>query len=179
LRVCGSSCPLTVAQGSTLKVQDRAKFKATVQDLKDYEVYREVMESAMIRMQNEMDTIEKENQVCRWRPSTSRSSAPSVSLTLSLYLSLSLSLSLPPVPSLLLSQGMKESQKQLEKDLRKVKRSMAPSLPVTSLPSPSPLAQSAEQVPEGPRDCAQIQKRFIEKIGSDRRTGLFVSDSRP
>jgi hypothetical protein len=157
-----SSCPLTVAQGSTLKVQDRAKFKATVQDLKDYEVYREVMESAMIRMQNEMDTIEKENQVCRWRPSTSSSSAPSLSLSL-----------LFSLPSLSGNERVSKTTRKRFAKSQEVDGSLPP------CPSPSPLAQSAEQVPEGPRDCAQIQKRFIEKIGSDRRTGLFVSDSRP
>lgn len=33
------------------------------QELKDYDVYREVMEAAMSRMQNEIDKYDKENMV--------------------------------------------------------------------------------------------------------------------
>lgn len=48
-------------EGSMLKAEDRAKYKKALQDLKDYEVYREVMESAMTRMQQEMEKIEQES----------------------------------------------------------------------------------------------------------------------
>jgi hypothetical protein len=44
-----------------LKAEDRARYKKALQDLKDYEVYREVMESAMTRMQQEMEKIEQES----------------------------------------------------------------------------------------------------------------------
>ena len=49
------------AVGSTLKAKDRERFKKALQELKDYEVYREVMEAAMSRMQNEIDKLEGEN----------------------------------------------------------------------------------------------------------------------
>ena len=47
-----------VKEGQTLKAKDRERFKKALQELKDYEVYREVMEAAMSRMQNEIDKLE-------------------------------------------------------------------------------------------------------------------------
>jgi hypothetical protein len=47
--------------GRTLKSKDRDRLKKALQELKDYEVYREVMEAAMSRMQNEIDKLEGDN----------------------------------------------------------------------------------------------------------------------
>lgn len=47
--------------GQTLKAKDRDRLKKALQELKDYEVYREVMEAAMSRMQNEIDKLESDN----------------------------------------------------------------------------------------------------------------------
>ena len=47
--------------GRTLKPKDRERLKKALQELKDYEVYREVMEAAMSRMQNEIDKLEGES----------------------------------------------------------------------------------------------------------------------
>ena len=49
--------------GSTLKARDRERFKQVLAELKDYEIYREVMETALARMQTEVDSLQNENSV--------------------------------------------------------------------------------------------------------------------
>jgi len=62
---CERVSKISREEGETLKARDRARLKQALQDLKDYEVYREVMEAAMTRMQSEMDKIEKENHAVK------------------------------------------------------------------------------------------------------------------
>ena len=49
--------------GSTLKARDRERFKAVISELKDYEIYREVMETALARMQTEVDKLQSDNDI--------------------------------------------------------------------------------------------------------------------
>lgn len=46
-----------------LKEQDRQSYKKALRDLKDYGVYKEVMEAAMVRLQKELDALVLENKV--------------------------------------------------------------------------------------------------------------------
>lgn len=48
-------------EGSALRARDKSKLLKSLQELRDYDVYREVMEAAMSRMQGEIDKQEKEN----------------------------------------------------------------------------------------------------------------------
>lgn len=41
--------------------RDRERFRAALKDLKDYEIYKEVMEAAMVRMQQELEVYAEEN----------------------------------------------------------------------------------------------------------------------
>jgi hypothetical protein len=52
-------------EGSMLEKRDKERFKNALKDLKDYEIYKEVMETAMMRMQSELETLAKENQELR------------------------------------------------------------------------------------------------------------------
>lgn len=49
-------------EGSMLQQRDRERFKRALKDLADYEVYKEVMEAAMLRIQNDLETALKENE---------------------------------------------------------------------------------------------------------------------
>ncbi len=46
-----------------LEKRDKDRYKNALKDLKDYEIYKEVMETAMMRLQNELEATVKENQV--------------------------------------------------------------------------------------------------------------------
>jgi hypothetical protein len=48
-----------------LEKRDKERYKHALKDLKDYEIYKEVMETAMMRLQNELEKLSKENQVRR------------------------------------------------------------------------------------------------------------------
>ena len=48
--------------GSTLKKKDRERYKQVLAELKDYEIYKNVMESALTKMQKEMEGLLSENQ---------------------------------------------------------------------------------------------------------------------
>ena len=50
-------------EGYFLRNKEREKLKKVMQDLKDYEVYKQVMETAMSKMQTELDLLVKENKV--------------------------------------------------------------------------------------------------------------------
>ena len=50
-------------EGFFLRTKEREKYKKVLQDLKDYEVYKQVMETAMSKMQTELDLVVKENKV--------------------------------------------------------------------------------------------------------------------
>jgi hypothetical protein len=52
-------------EGSMLSKRDRERYKAAMKDLKDYEIYKDVMETAMMRLQNELEIYAKENQELR------------------------------------------------------------------------------------------------------------------
>lgn len=41
--------------------RDKERFRAALKDLKDYEIYKEVMEAAMVRMQQELEAYAEEN----------------------------------------------------------------------------------------------------------------------
>ena len=45
--------------------RDRERFRAALKDLKDYEIYKEVMEAAMVRMQQELESYAGENAAIR------------------------------------------------------------------------------------------------------------------
>lgn len=46
-----------------LKQKDRENYQKALRDLKDYAIYKEVIEAAMVRLQNELDTVLTENKV--------------------------------------------------------------------------------------------------------------------
>ena len=48
--------------GSTLKKKDRERYRQVLAELKDYEIYKNVMESALTKMQKEMEELLSENQ---------------------------------------------------------------------------------------------------------------------
>jgi chromosome segregation ATPase len=48
-------------EAPTLKERDRSRFKSLLQDLKDYEVYKEVMETAMMKLQDEIKALKSDN----------------------------------------------------------------------------------------------------------------------
>lgn len=50
-------------EGYFLRAKEREKLRKAVQDLQDYEVYKQVMEAAMSKMQVELDLLIKENKV--------------------------------------------------------------------------------------------------------------------
>lgn len=47
--------------GSTLKQKDRERYRQVLTELKDYEIYKNVMEAALTKMQNEMEVLLGEN----------------------------------------------------------------------------------------------------------------------
>lgn len=49
--------------GSLLKQQDKENYKKSLKDLKDYSIYKDVMETAMVKMQTELDELVLENKV--------------------------------------------------------------------------------------------------------------------
>ena len=52
-------------EGSMLKQKDRENYHKALRDLKDYAIYKEVIETAMIRLQNELDAVLLENKNLR------------------------------------------------------------------------------------------------------------------
>ncbi len=46
-----------------LTKRDRERHRNALKDLKDYEIYKEVMETAMVRLQSELELYAKENMV--------------------------------------------------------------------------------------------------------------------
>ena len=48
-------------EGNTLKSKDKARFRKALQDVRDYEMYKTVMESTMIKIQEEMQSIAADN----------------------------------------------------------------------------------------------------------------------
>ena len=46
-----------------LKQKDRENYHKALRDLKDYSIYKEVIEAAMVRLQSELDTVLTENKV--------------------------------------------------------------------------------------------------------------------
>ena len=45
--------------------RDRERFRSALKDLKDYEIYKEVMEAAMVRMQQELELYAEENSAIK------------------------------------------------------------------------------------------------------------------
>jgi hypothetical protein len=54
-------CYVVFVQGAFLVKRDKERFRAALKDLKDYEIYKEVMEAAMVRMQQELEAYAEEN----------------------------------------------------------------------------------------------------------------------
>mmetsp|Transcript_30361 Transcript_30361/g.43492 ORF Transcript_30361/g.43492 Transcript_30361/m.43492 type:complete len:364 (+) Transcript_30361:99-1190(+) len=48
-------------EGAMLSKRDRERFRSALKDVRDYEIYKEVMEAAMIRLQGELETYAAEN----------------------------------------------------------------------------------------------------------------------
>lgn len=46
-----------------LNKRDKERFRSALKDLKDYEIYKEVMETAMIKLQSELEGYAAENSV--------------------------------------------------------------------------------------------------------------------
>ncbi len=46
-----------------LTKRDRDRYRSALKDLRDYEIYKEVMETAMVRLQAELELYAKENAV--------------------------------------------------------------------------------------------------------------------
>jgi metal-sulfur cluster biosynthetic enzyme len=57
----GCVCYVVFVQGAFLVKRDKERFRAALKDLKDYEIYKEVMEAAMVRMQQELEAYAEEN----------------------------------------------------------------------------------------------------------------------
>ncbi len=51
--------------GSTLKAKDKQRYNQVQSELKDYEIYRDVMETALARMQQEVESLTTENNDLR------------------------------------------------------------------------------------------------------------------
>ncbi len=51
-------------EGSMLKAKDRENYAKSLRDLRDYAIYKEVIEAAMVRLQIELDSVVLENKVC-------------------------------------------------------------------------------------------------------------------
>jgi hypothetical protein len=69
LALCQQAYDSLVAQlreeGSLLIKKEQERFKKCLQDLRDYEVYKRVMEAAMIRMQQEVSNLSEENHLLK------------------------------------------------------------------------------------------------------------------
>ena len=61
--VCMYAVLLTMLQGAMLNKRDKERFRSALKDLKDYEIYKEVMETAMIKLQSELEAYVAENSV--------------------------------------------------------------------------------------------------------------------
>lgn len=64
--------------GSTLKKRDVEALHKAQADLKDYDVYRQVMEAALVRMQSELEVINSENKALRESSRTSTATRSSL-----------------------------------------------------------------------------------------------------
>lgn len=53
------------AEGTTLQQRDRERLRKSLRDVKDYEVYKNVIEAAMLRMQSELSTVLEDNKSLR------------------------------------------------------------------------------------------------------------------
>lgn len=62
-------------EGGMLAKRDKERFKQAMKDLKDYEIYKQVMEAAMVRMQAELEAYAKENQELKQAKGTEERSA--------------------------------------------------------------------------------------------------------
>lgn len=49
-------------QGAMLTKRDKERFRNALKDLKDYEIYKEVMEAAMTQLQKQLELYAQENQ---------------------------------------------------------------------------------------------------------------------
>lgn len=61
--VCMCAVLSTMLQGAMLNKRDKERFRSALKDLKDYEIYKEVMETAMIKLQSELEAYVAENSV--------------------------------------------------------------------------------------------------------------------
>ena len=50
-----------IEEGTTLKAKDKDKLRMSLRDLKDYEMYKNVMEATMMRMKVELSALMEEN----------------------------------------------------------------------------------------------------------------------
>jgi len=48
-----------------LEKRDKDRYRNALKDLKDYEIYKQVMETAMIRLQHELQAYAEENQTLK------------------------------------------------------------------------------------------------------------------
>jgi len=42
--------------------KDQDRYRKALRDIRDYEIYREVMEAAMVKLQSELDNLVNENK---------------------------------------------------------------------------------------------------------------------
>jgi uncharacterized protein YlaN (UPF0358 family) len=59
-------------EAPTLRERDRSVFLRNQQNLRDYEVYKEVMETAMVKLQNEVEALVREKGVLESREGTAK-----------------------------------------------------------------------------------------------------------
>jgi uncharacterized protein YlaN (UPF0358 family) len=59
-------------EAPTLRERDRSVFLRNQQNLRDYEVYKEVMETAMVKLQNEVEALVREKSVLETREGTAK-----------------------------------------------------------------------------------------------------------
>ena len=50
-------------EGSMLNKMDQDRYRKALQELKDYEIYKEVMEATMLKMQSQINDLTADNQV--------------------------------------------------------------------------------------------------------------------
>lgn len=51
--------------GATLKQRDKERFRLALRDIKDYEIYKQVMETAMMKLQQQLASVVQQNEDMR------------------------------------------------------------------------------------------------------------------
>ena len=52
-------------EGATLRARDKERLKLAIRDVKDYQIYKQVMETAMVKLQLQLESVVKQNEELR------------------------------------------------------------------------------------------------------------------